>query len=168
MSDCEKINYKKRMLDFIREFDDEANGILDQKRKQFELEENTLEYVRLERIKEDMLASCVQILPKLNNKNNKSDFNETSEEFMSYINSALCFVKEVSDVEWLTRKYFLAYEGFLRECGMHVFESEINRLYDGIACFFRCVRYYLVQEGLMKIDAWNSDKNPFLPKKGRK
>ena len=150
MSDCNKINYyKEKMLDFIRKFDDEANRLLDQKRKQFELEGDTLGYVRLDKIREDMLASCVRISPRLNRKN--PDFKEADEEFMLYVSSAICFVKEVSSIEWFEIKYSLAYESFLRECIGHVFPYEINVLYYGIRGFLNCVRTLLIKEGLTKI-----------------
>jgi len=57
------MNSYEELIEFAKDFDREVSELVAEKRKQLELENNTVEYVKLDRIKENMLALQMQVYP---------------------------------------------------------------------------------------------------------
>lgn len=147
--------YNMQAHEFSIEFDRKVKMLLAEKRRELEQEGNLVDYVKLEKIHEDMLGSCIKLYPKWNK------ISGYSMDFADFFSSSIYFVKHVSGTDWLTGMFFQA-EGFIRE-GVEDGKYGSNKSEAmAVLYFFQTIRHNLILLGMLPDQAWNEKDNQFL------
>ena len=143
------INSYKEVIEFIENFDNEVNELVMRKRKQFELESNTVEYVKLDRIKENMLATFIkEYKPVASNQSNPSVLRES-------IDSMMMFLDAVASIDWMKSRYMQVHNlsswnlDDLDDC-----DDDSSETIEAVKCFFKSVRMFLVAEQKLQPEEW--------------
>ena len=140
------MNSYKEVIEFIEDFDNEVNKLVMQKRKQFELENNTIEYVKLDRIKENMLVTFIKEYKSVvRNQNNPSILRES-------IDSMMVFLDAVASIDWMKSRYMKVNN--LSSLEMDDCDDSSSETIGAMKCFFKSVQMFLVAEQKLQPEEW--------------
>ena len=140
------INSYKEVIEFIENFDNEVSELVMRKRKQFELENNTVEYVKLDRIKENMLAAFIKAYKSVtSNQSNTSVLRENIDSMMMFLNA-------VASIDWMKSRYMQVNN--LSSWNFDDCDDDSSETIGAVKYFFKSVRMFLVAEQKLQPEEW--------------
>ena len=150
--------YYEKARAFVIKFDNDMKKLLAEKRKQLELENNMVEYVELDDIEENMLATFIQLYPNIDVHACK---NEYYYHFQLIVGFVLKFLDKVSGVDWLKKKYqYVTCLHNEKELDLDKDDdNESRNILDAEACFFKSIYMVLQVKKWIQLDEWKVSLN---------
>jgi len=146
------MNSYEELIEFAKDFDREVSELVAEKRKQLELENNTVEYVKLDRIKENMLALQMQVYPLVDTSTKDNGYLDILRE---NVDSMMVFLNAVTGLEWMKSRY-MEISSIFTFSFSDVTDDDDDKITNisAIKCFFKAVYMRLIAEKKLKADEW--------------